>query len=72
MMQITPEMECDQAHWGVYFTVEDADKSLAQAVELGATACVPATDIPDVGRFCGLTSPQGVVFYVIKYIRPGG
>jgi predicted enzyme related to lactoylglutathione lyase len=72
MMKITPEMECDQAHWGVYFSVMDADKSLGQALELGARACVPVTDIPNVGRFCGLTSPQGVVFYLIEYIRASG
>jgi hypothetical protein len=28
---------------------------------------VPPRDIPGVGRFCGIVSPQGVVFYAIKY-----
>ena len=40
-----------------------------EAVALGATLCVPVMDIPDVGRFCGITSPQGVTFYVIKYTQ---
>jgi hypothetical protein len=30
---------------------------------------VPPRDIPDVGRFCGLASPQGVTFYAITYRR---
>ena len=47
--------------------MNDADATAQEAVELGATLCVPAQDIPGVGRFCGITSPQGVTFYVIKY-----
>ena len=56
-------------HWGTYFTVNDADEAVREAVELGATICVPVQDIPGVGRFCGIMSPQGVPFYVIKYSR---
>ena len=38
-----------------------------EAVTLGGSVCVPLRDIPGVGRFCGLTSPQGVTFYAIEY-----
>jgi len=45
------------------------DVAAQQAVSLGATLHVPLQDIPGVGRFGGITSPQGVKFYVIKYMR---
>ena len=54
-------------HWGTYFTVNDADKAASEAAAMGGTICVPPRDIPGVGRFGGITSPQGVTFYVIKY-----
>ncbi len=67
MMPIAAEMGPMPPHWGTYFTVTDVDASLAQAVTLGAKVCIPAQDIPNVGRFGGITSPQGVTFYVITY-----
>jgi predicted enzyme related to lactoylglutathione lyase len=67
MMAITPEMGAMRPHWGTYFTVADADTTARQAVELGATICVPAQDVPGVGRFVGITSPQGVTFYAMQY-----
>jgi predicted enzyme related to lactoylglutathione lyase len=69
MMTITPEMGPVPPHWGVYFTVNDIEKSAKRATDLGATLFVPPTNIPDVGRFCGVTSPQGVRFYQIAYTR---
>jgi uncharacterized protein len=69
LMQIAPHMGNVQPHWGTYFTVKDADETAREAANLGAKLCVPAQDIPEVGRFCGITSPQGVTFYVIKYAR---
>jgi predicted enzyme related to lactoylglutathione lyase len=69
MMQITPAMGNLPPHWGTYFTVNDADLAAQEAVRLGARLCVPVRDIPGVGRFCGITSPQGVTFYVIRYLR---
>ena len=69
LMQITPEMGTMRSHWGTYFTVKDVDETAREAVGLGARLCVPVRDIPGVGRFCGITSPQGVTFYAIKYSR---
>jgi len=69
MMQFTPEMQVKRPHWGVYFTVDNADTAAAEARRLGGEVCVPPKDIPEVGRFAGLVSPQGVVFYVIQYLR---
>jgi len=68
MMEPTPAMAGMPPHWATYFTVNDADECAKKAPELGGTVIVPPTDIPEVGRFCGVTSPQGVTFFVIKYL----
>lgn len=69
MMQLTPEMGEIPPHWAVYFTVADTDATAQRATELGATLVVPPQDVPSVGRFCGIRSPQGVVFFVIRYVE---
>jgi uncharacterized protein len=70
MMPILPHMGAVRSHWGTYFTVRDADAAGRDAVALGATLCVPPCDIENVGRFCGITSPQGVTFYAIAWATP--
>ena len=62
-MQIMPEMGEIPPHWGTYFTVNDVNQTARQAVELGAQLFVPPQDIPGIGRYCGIKSPQGVMFY---------
>ena len=69
MMQITPEMGELPPHWGTYFTVTDVDATAREAGALGARLCIPVQDVPGIGRFCGITSPQGVTFYVIQYTQ---
>jgi uncharacterized protein len=59
-------------HWGTYFTVNDADEAAKTADSLGGTIFVPPMDIPEIGRFCGIISPQGVRFYAIKYLPRQG
>ncbi|MGC4068967.1 MAG: VOC family protein [Polyangiaceae bacterium] len=54
-------------HWGVYFAVTNTDETVRLATSLGATLCVPPHDIPNVGRFALMQSPQGVAFHVIQY-----
>ena len=68
MMAPTPEMKDMPRAWVTYFTVDDADEAAKKAAELGGTVCVQPTDIPNVGRFAGIVSPQGVLFFVLKYI----
>jgi predicted enzyme related to lactoylglutathione lyase len=68
LMPILPGMECVKPHWGTYFTVDDADEAARRAVDLRGTLFVPPMDIPGIGRFCGIESPQGVKFYAIKYL----
>jgi uncharacterized protein len=52
------------AHWLVYFAVEDADATIAQAKERGANVMMEPIDLP-VGRFGILTDPHGAAFAVI-------
>ena len=67
IMPRMPEMGDIPPHWAVYFTVKDVDATEAAATKLGANVCVPAVDIPGVGRFCGIISPQGVMCYAMTY-----
>ena len=53
--------------WATYFTVSDIKTATTLAAELGGTVHVPVTEIPSVGKFAYLESPQGVMFYVIEY-----
>jgi predicted enzyme related to lactoylglutathione lyase len=70
MMQIAPSMGADvHPHWGTYFCARDVDVAARDAAKLGATIFIPPHPIPNVGRFAGLISPQGVRFYVIQYSR---
>jgi predicted enzyme related to lactoylglutathione lyase len=68
MMAITPEMgKGIPSHWGTYFTVTSCDATVTKAKTLGTTVTVPPTDIPGIGRFAGLATPEGLHFLVISY-----
>ena len=54
-------------HWQPYVTVKDVDAAAKKAEELGATAIVPPTDVPNVGRFYVFKDPQGAVLALIQY-----
>jgi uncharacterized protein len=68
MMKPTAGQAGMPPQWVTYFTVDDADETAKNAAELGGTVFVPPMDIPTVGRFCALMSPQGVMFLAIKYL----
>jgi predicted enzyme related to lactoylglutathione lyase len=36
---------------------------------LGATSCVPPTDIPNVGRFAMIQDPHGAVFSIFTGLQ---
>lgn len=55
-------------HWMLYVKVDSADDSAARAVKLGAKEIVPASDIPNVGRFAVLQDPTGAH---ISIFQPG-
>lgn len=53
-------------HWQVYFAVDDADATVADATAAGAQVIAEPFDIPQVGRCAVLSDPQGAVFSVMK------
>lgn len=67
MMQMTDEYFPAELppHWGVAFAVADCDATTAKARALGATVTVEPMDMP-IGRFAGLTDPQGASFTVMQ------
>ncbi len=57
------------AAWHPYFGTGDCDAVVATATERGATALVPAIDVPGVGRVAMFRDPFGAVFGVIQRVR---
>lgn len=53
-------------HWIMYITVANCDESAAKAKQLGATVCVPPTDIPNTGRFSVISDAQGAKFSLFQ------
>nr|MBA3282794.1 VOC family protein [Acidimicrobiia bacterium] len=51
--------------WSIYFGVDDADATLAQAVELGGSITRPAEATP-FGRLAELGDPTGTAFKIIQ------
>jgi predicted enzyme related to lactoylglutathione lyase len=45
--------------WMSYIKVTNVDDSTKKAEKLGATVCVPPTDIPEIGRFSVIVDPAG-------------
>jgi uncharacterized protein len=67
VMAITPEMQARGVppHWISYVSTADCDATLRQVTELGGQVRVPATDIPNVGRFGVFSDPQGPVLALL-------
>ena len=65
-----PQYQGVPPHWTVYFAVDDCDAAAEKAKELGATLCLPPTDIPNVGRFAVIQDPQGAIFSIFKGSQP--
>jgi hypothetical protein len=53
------------AHWSVYIGVDDADATVAKAVELGGAVVQPAEDTP-YGRLATLSDPNGAMFKIVQ------
>jgi predicted enzyme related to lactoylglutathione lyase len=67
MMGILPRMGDIKPHWNINFAVANVDDSLALAKELGATIPMGPHDVPNVGRFAAVVSPQGVGFLIFQW-----
>ncbi|NYE95418.1 hypothetical protein FHU41_001668 [Psychromicrobium silvestre] len=53
------------SNWQIYFEVENADETIAKALELGAQVINEAEDTP-FGRIAGLTDPTGAQFKLVQ------
>jgi predicted enzyme related to lactoylglutathione lyase len=53
-------------NWLIYFGSADLDGDTQKAKELGATVLVPATEIPNMGRFSVIMDPQGGTFAIFQ------
>ncbi|WP_026555873.1 VOC family protein [Arthrobacter sp. 35W] len=53
------------ASWQVYFAVDDADATVAQALALGGVVVEDAQDTP-YGRMASLTDPTGAMFRIMQ------
>ncbi|MFJ1704181.1 VOC family protein [Kitasatospora sp. NPDC088346] len=54
-----------RSHWLPYLEVEDVERAVTEALELGATLRTPARNAPGLGRSARLTDPQGAEFAVL-------
>jgi predicted enzyme related to lactoylglutathione lyase len=72
ILQLTPEMTAGGAHpaWVGYILVDDVDASVASIEAAGGRTCMPARDMPGVGRFAMMFDPQGGIFYIMKPTPP--
>ncbi len=69
IMATPPETKGMPPMWGGYITVDDVEKSAKQCEQLGGKILVEARDIPDVGRFCVISDPQGAMLTIITYFE---
>ncbi|MCW8928895.1 MAG: VOC family protein [Gammaproteobacteria bacterium] len=68
IMATPPESGNMPPMWGAYVTVDDVESSARQAEELGGKIMLAPQDIPDVGRFCVISDPQGASLMLITYV----
>jgi predicted enzyme related to lactoylglutathione lyase len=68
---IVPLDDDGAPHWGVTFSVDDADGCAARAAELGGRVVEEPVDAPWVRRAV-LQDPQGASFVVSQFVPPGG
>lgn len=52
------------SHWIPYITVANVDETCEQVEKIGGKVCVPAFDIPTVGRTAVITDPLGAAFHI--------
>ncbi|WP_028574620.1 VOC family protein [Desulfonatronovibrio hydrogenovorans] len=68
IMTLPPEAGSMPPAWTTYVTVDDVDAAAKMAVALGGQIFVPPQDIPEVGRFCVISDPQGAFISMITYL----
>ena len=65
LMEMNEMWEGIPSHWSIYLHVVDVDAILAKTVALGGSVCVPAFDVPGVGRIARIDDPSGAGCYVM-------
>ena len=53
-------------HWGVYFSVDSVDATVATVLENGGQVAMPAMDVPGVGRMATLHDNNNAVFNLMQ------
>jgi predicted enzyme related to lactoylglutathione lyase len=69
LMPMPPEAGKMPPMWGGYVTVDDVAASAKQAEALGGKVLMEPRDIPEVGRFCVISDPQGATLSLITYFN---
>lgn len=57
--------------WLGYVAVDSVDRTVSTVEDAGGTVVMPATDIPNMGRFAVFTDPQGAMFAAWEVAAPG-
>ena len=60
-----PQMAGTPNHWHVYFSVADADATVAKIKQLGGSVLVEPFDTP-IGKMAVVADPQGAVFSLFQ------
>lgn len=71
LMEMDAQWSGIPSHWSIYLHVLDVDATLGKAVALGGKVCVPAFDVPGVGRIARIDDPSGAGCYVMTPSPPG-
>lgn len=69
VLKIDPSWGPVPPNWSAYFTVENADETVAKVRDLGGKVYIPPKDIGSGGRFAVLSDPQGALFSVYEEKR---
>jgi uncharacterized protein len=56
------------SHWMNYIAVDDVDATIEKITENGGKVCVPAFDMPNVGRMSVIDDPAGATFSIISFV----
>jgi hypothetical protein len=67
IMVLPREAAAMPAAWGPYVTVDDVDRQVERAQQLGARVVMAPEDIPNVGRYAVISDPQGAMLSLITY-----
>lgn len=70
--EMPPEMAAKglPSMWNLYLAVDDVDAKVAQAVALGGSIAMPATDVMGVARYAAIMDPTGAPVFLWHNTKP--